>query len=209
MYIYLDESGDLGFHKEGSSDYFIITLLVTDDPTGVRRCIKRIRRRKLKKKLKELPEIKANNSDEITRKRVLKCLVNQDIEIHTVILDKKSMYHYLRPNKGNLYNYVTGLILTESSLSDKKINLIVDKRSGKKTVRVGFDRYIEEKIRESRLFKPDLKISHFASHNDEGLQAIDFISWSIFRKYELNDDKYYNLIKDRITTEKKLLTTLE
>lgn len=50
----------------------------------------------------------------------------------------------------------------------------------------------------------NIKISHFDSHNEEGLQAVDFISWSIFRKYEMNDNFYYSIIQNKIETERRL-----
>lgn len=42
-----------------------------------------------------------------------------------------------------------------------------------------------------------MKISHLDSKNSRGLQACDFISWSVFRKYETGDDSYYNIIKSK------------
>jgi len=60
------ESGDLGFNRK-SSNHIVIALLITKNPFKVERCIKRIRLRKLKKKLKELPEIKFNKSNDHIR----------------------------------------------------------------------------------------------------------------------------------------------
>jgi len=38
------------------------------------------------------------------------------------------------------------------------------------------------------------------------LQAVDFVSWAIFRKYERNDYEYYDVIKDKIVEEKLLFS---
>ncbi len=43
-----------------------------------------------------------------------------------------------------------------------------------------------------------------ASHDEKGLQAVDFISWAIFRKYERGDFEYYELIKEKIVDERLL-----
>ena len=215
MYVYLDESGDLGFAKTGASHHFVITLLVTCNPYRVRRCIKRIRMRKLKKRLKDLPEIKANNSDRITRKRILRDLSKEDIEIHIVVLDKKTVYDYLREKKDILYNYICGLILTDISVhhhKHKRIHIVIDKRSKKRMIREDLDRYLKQKINqkapEKYFFPPSIEISHLDSRTDAGLQAVDFVSWSIFRKYESNDDSYYQIIHEKITTEKKVFKKL-
>lgn len=204
VYVYLDESGDLGFGKEGSSDFFVITLLLIEDPTPLKRLVKKIRQRKLKRNLKELPEIKANNSDETVRKRFLRDLAKEEIEIHCIILDKNKVYDYLKKEKEKLYNYVSGIILTESTIRNKNINIIVDKKTSRKVIIEDFNQYIVRKVEERHLFHTRVKISHYDSKNSPGLQAVDFASWSIFRKYEWNDDRYYNLIREKITTEKKL-----
>lgn len=43
------------------------------------------------------------------------------------------------------------------------------------------------------------------SHAEKCLQAADFISWAIFRKYEQNDYEYYELIKNKIVEENLLI----
>jgi len=83
LYIYLDESGDLGF-KPGSSKYFLITLLITGNPRPIQKCIRKIRA-SLDKKPKQLKELKAYHSTEVTRNRLLKCLTDrEDIEIMSI-----------------------------------------------------------------------------------------------------------------------------
>ena len=42
------------------------------------------------------------------------------------------------------------------------------------------------------------------SHTEKCLQAVDFISWAIFRKYERGDYEYYEIIKNRIIEENLL-----
>ncbi len=193
----------MGF-KEPSSKYFIITIMKTKDLIGVQRCVKRIRQRKLKKKYKEIPELKANNSSPEIRKQLLKDLGEVDLEIHCIILNKKKVYDYLKAKKHRLYNYVIGRILPGTVTFLRNVQIIVDRRSSKRALRDDFDDYIKMRIEERALFKPRIIISHFDSKNDAGLQVVDFVSWSIFRKYEKGDTEYYDLIKDKIKWEREL-----
>lgn len=204
MYVYLDESGDLGF-KEGSSGYFVITIMKTNDVTRISRCVKRIRQRRLKKKHMKIPELKANNSSPEIRRRFLRDIVKHDFEIHCIILPKEKVYDYLKTKKHRLYNYIIGCVLPGAVAFLRSIEIIVDKRSNKRVLREDFDDYIKMKIEERFFFrKPQVKISHYDSENDAGLQAVDFISWSIFRKYERDDTEYYDIIKSKIKWEKVL-----
>ena len=72
QYIFIDESGDLG--KDGSK-YFIISAIAVFDCLPIQRIIKKTRQRLLNKKLKEKAEIKANDSNDKTKKYVLKSVV--------------------------------------------------------------------------------------------------------------------------------------
>ena len=87
MKIYIDESGDLGFTKR-SSAYFIIAALIVRDSLTIQRCFAKVRRNKLKKKYRELPEFKFNNSGNVIKERILTCIASADIDIGYCVLRK-------------------------------------------------------------------------------------------------------------------------
>jgi hypothetical protein len=202
MYIYLDESGDLGF-SEKASNYFVITLLFVNEPSPIKKCIKKIRYKKLKKQLQKLPEIKAYNSNDRIQIMVLRCLITTEIEVHTIVLNKATISKKLK--KENLYNYLTGMLIEECALlKHPSVTLVVDRRTYKYHVIREFDQYIKFKVESQLSLKTKFQIHHKDSETDGGLQAVDFISWSIFRNYEWKDSRFYDLIKEKITIEKKL-----
>ncbi|MDO8516170.1 MAG: DUF3800 domain-containing protein [bacterium] len=206
MYIFLDESGDLGFGK-GSSKWFLFTLVVVDDPRILERVIKKTRQG-LKKKYKHtLSELHAYHSDDITRTRILTKLATKDIEIVTTILNKEKVYVDLRNQKNYLYNFTANIILDrlikkKFIAGDKHISLVVDRKDTKKRLKENFISYITKAMQERR--DGGFEMSLAASHDEKGLQAVDFISWAIFRKYERNDLKFYELIKSKIIDERLL-----
>ncbi len=59
-YIYIDESGNLGFSKKGSKYFVISAIVINDEETQkkFKRIPKKIRQRKLKKSLKKQSELK-------------------------------------------------------------------------------------------------------------------------------------------------------
>lgn len=201
-YIFLDESGDLGF-SDKSSKYLIITLLISGikEEPEIKRIIKKIRQKILKKTLKKSSEIKWNNSNKIIKNNVLSKISEINLEIFTIILDKTKIFPYLKEKKHKLYNYLCRLILSECSLNDQVIELIVDRSKGKRALRDDFDDYIRKQIISSDC---KLKIKHEDSKNNGGLQSLDFISGAIFNKYEYNNPKFYNIIKNKIVTEREL-----
>ncbi|MBS3092188.1 DUF3800 domain-containing protein [Candidatus Pacearchaeota archaeon] len=199
-YMFLDESGDLGFGVK-SSRFFTVTLLVCEihEEQELQRIIKKIRQRILKKKLKQATEIKWNNSSEEIKQRIFQRLEKINFEVFTIILDKSKVYDYLKEKKHKLYNYLSKLIIAECSI-DGKFELIVDRSKGKRSLRDDFNNYIRENLKEEC---QNLSITHEDSKSSGSLQVLDFISGAIFNKYEFNNLDYYNMIRNKITTEKE------
>lgn len=208
MYIFLDESGDLGFKfKKGSSKWFLFTLVVVDDPRKLERVIKKVRIGLAKKHKRKMSELHAYHCDNATRSRVLSRLAEEDIIVVTTVLNKSKVYVDLQNQKNYLYNFTANIILdrlinTKLIDSDSHISLVVDKKDTKKHLRENFITYITEAMKKRRGGSFSMSLS--ASHEEKGLQAVDFISWAIFRKYEKGDFEFYELIKNKIVDERLL-----
>jgi hypothetical protein len=207
-YIFLDESGELGF-KDSSSKYFVITLLICDESEiyALRRIIKKVREKLIKKKLKRYPEIKGNNSSDKIRIEVLQRFMKTNAEVFTIILEKSKVYEYLKDKKNKLYNYISNLILNECSLENDSVCLVVDKSKTNRSLREDFDNYIRNNINQKNS-SCRLIIKHENSQKEACLQVLDFISWAIFRNYEYNDSKFIEIIKDKIVIKKEVFQKL-
>lgn len=206
-YIFLDESGDLGFEKKGSSRWFIFTIAFTSHHRRIEKVIKSIRK-KLRKKHQHFTELHAYHADETTRRLVLQNLANiDDLKILSIVLNKKKVYIDLQNQKNYLYNYTANILLDRLytkgivSLGDPLV-ICIDRKDTNKRIRQNFEAYLESSLKR----KGPRKISVLlrGSHEDKCLQAVDFISWAIFRKYEWGDSSYYALIKSRIIEENML-----
>ncbi|MCB9370090.1 DUF3800 domain-containing protein [Candidatus Woesearchaeota archaeon] len=186
--MYVDESGDLGFGKKGSSRYFVISALLIDDCKEPERLVKNMRRNKFKKELRKSNELKANNSSDKLRHYVLSKINEfKGIQIFHIVLDKTEVRSpYLKDNKNKLYNFVAGKLAKNILMKDADLLVIIDKSKGKKILRIDFDRYFRTKLLEGET-AGDCTISHGYSHNFAGLQMVDFLAWSVFRKYEYKD----------------------
>lgn len=208
MYIFLDESGDLGF-GERSSKWFLFTLVVVDDPRKLERVIKSARRSLKKKHKHSFSELHAYNCDDITRRRVLTKLAELDISVVSTILNKQKVYVDLQNQKNHLYNFTANIVLDRlinTKLIDggKYISLVVDRKDTKKHLRDNFISYITEAMKQRRGGGFEMTLA--ASHDEKGLQAVDFISWAIFRKYESGDFEFYEIIKNKIIDERLLFS---
>lgn len=144
----------------------------------------------------------------MTRKKLLRSLVQvQDVKIMAIYLNKSKVHTNLQNEQPVLYNYVTNILLDRimnKNLVDKKqkISLIAAKRETNKFLNQNFKNYLQKQIENKHKLKIEVIIQTPA--NEKALQAVDFVSWGIFRKYERNDDTYYDIIKGNIVEENGL-----
>jgi hypothetical protein len=202
--IYLDESGDLGFGPR-SSKYFILAAIITRDAEQVRRCIKRVRQRKLPKRYKTIPELKFHNSSQTIRRRVLKCVSRTDTDIAYAVLRKHQVYERLKNKPWILYNYLRGSLIAKIITAyrpEGPIKVIVD-RSLYGFDREHFDNYLTWKTclgnHSEELNMDPPEIVHIDSKKDRCIQAVDFVAGAIGRRYSREDPSYYNTIEPRIS----------
>lgn len=143
----------------------------------------------------------------VTRIRLLRCLAEKDVSIVTIILNKRKVYTRLREEKAVLYNYVTNILLdrifTRKLIpAAGKIELIAERRETNKFLNVNFKDYLERQV--TNKHGVDMKVEIRTPFEEKSLQAVDFASWAIFRKYEQGDDYYYKVIKGIIVDENPL-----
>ncbi len=207
-YIFLDESGDLGFDfsKKRTTKFFVITFLFTKNKRPIEKVVRKIHSG-LRKKYKKIGVLHAVKEEPITRQRLFKLLLEKDCLFMTIYLNKKKVYTKLQEEKSVLYNYVANILLdrifTKKLIPlNRKVKLIASRRETNKFLNKNFKYYLENKIKD--INKIDIEIQIKTPFQEKSLQATDFISWAIFRKYEYGDDSYYNMIKDKIAEENAL-----
>jgi hypothetical protein len=68
-----------------------------------------------------------------------------------------------------------------------------------------FRRNIEDGIQERHGI--DVTIEIKTPHQEKGLQAVDCLAWSFFRKYEYGDSSYADIVASRVIEENSLYGT--
>jgi len=202
VYIYADESVCLGFdfNKRGTKRHLLITFLILKEwrPTSsvVRNVVKTLPKKTLRKKSSYLH---ANYEKPVTIMRLLKGLAINEIKVATMRLDKRKVLVSGNPNE--LYSsmfvalinrlYVDGII----SKSDE-IKLIASRRNTSEKLNDDFAKSIEHCTNDVSF---DFCI--MSARDDKCLQAVDFVSWALWQKYENCDESYSDIISSKIVKE--------
>ena len=205
----MDESGCLGdnLEKKGTSKYFVVTFLFCENKNIIDKIPKKIFRWFSKKQIKIRKGwvLHCNKEDIATKNKLLNLVWNESekIKIFSIILDKSKLYTTLKNNKSTLYNIIVNKLLSriymKKMINTRNITFYASKRETNKFLNKEFKNFLELEIKKNHWEKIDVVIkSHY---EDRSLQVVDFISWAIFKKYEVKDEKYYNLLKHNILEE--------
>lgn len=208
-YIFLDESGDLGFNfnKKKTSKFFVVTLLFINNKRPIEKIIKNIHRGLRKKYKMRDGMIHACKEEPITCARVCRKISEKNCKVMSIYLNKNKVFTKLQNEKAILYNYVINILLDRiftKRIVDKNnpVILIASRRETNKFLNLNFVNYLKNQTLNNHKLNIAIKIK--TPFEEKALQAVDVLSWAIFRKYEYGDDDYYNIIKNIIIEENPL-----
>jgi hypothetical protein len=211
MYLYLDERGDLGFDvsKKGSSRKFVITLLVCYTQQAqkeIKKAIQRTLKNKINKNKspRKQKELKGTNTSFFVKQYFLRQIRSEEWGLYSVILNKESVLPEYYPAKGQnrLYNFLTRFLIEKLPLQrvHANVRLFVDRSKNTEGI-LEFNRYLQTHIEGRLPLNAGFKVEHLDSREDAGLQAVDLFCWGIGRKYEYQDELWYNLFQEKICYE--------
>jgi hypothetical protein len=210
-YIYMDESGCLGFDfsKSKTSQHFVITFLFAAHQNRLHKIVKKTFKSFSKRDLKHHSGVlHATKEQPKTRVKLLTLLAQEEgVSIMAIRLNKKKVYTHLKDEKTVLYNYVTNILLdriiTQKLIpTNEPIHLVASRRETNKFLNDNFRAYLKQKVTGNHGVNINIQISPPAA--EKGLQVVDFACWSIFRQYEHGETQYYDLIRKLVVEDKQL-----
>lgn len=211
-WLYLDESGDLGFDfvNKKPSKFFTVCILATshgDANDAMKRAVRRTLRNKLNHKKKRMAkELKGSATTLPVKQYAYRQLGASVFGIYALTLNKKRLYPHLMENKHRVYNYLARLVTDQIPFekADGQVQLVIDKSKGKKQC-WEFNQYILSQL-EGRL-SPEVTLDflHDESECWPGLQWADLFAWGIFQKYERRNTDWYQLYEGKIRYEQRYL----
>lgn len=218
MIIYLDESGQTtGFGKQGSSRTFNIAMIVCNESDGIRRVIKAFEKSLIRHGWPKDIEIKASSLFDARRNpriptsfkykhdavtpltSILTKLSSCQIEVDYISVKKERLTENLKTAPfGIIYNYLAGEVLKYRLANSIQVRLIVDAQNTEVHVGKHFNGYIETVAFQVNETLRRFNIQHLESHKVAGLRAVDYFSWSVFRKFEFGDSRFYDLFENSL-----------
>lgn len=200
VYAFIDESGTFDF-KPGRSNFFILTAVLARNPTQGAESLLRLRHEMLSdssyntgtRKRRELSHFHCTEDPQAIRDRVFDVIKGLNFIAYSVVVHKNRTNPSLRhPDTfyGIVFKSLVNTIVARHKLREpcevfaSSFGLKGSKQAFFDGLEAGFRRH------------PDLehKIHFHPTTSHHMLQVSDYVSWAIFRKWDQNDPRSFDLL---------------
>lgn len=211
-YLYLDESGDLGFDfvNRKPSRFFTVTILVVKGVENNRALINAVKKtinRKLnprKRKRRIVRELKGYGTSIKIKEYFHQQLQEIPFDLFSVSLNKTQIPVEVTEEKHRIYNYISRLVLDAIPLENAqtRVKLIIDKSKSVPQIQEFNSSVINQLLGKTDPQIP-IDIQHRPSVAEYGLQAVDTFCWGVYRKYEFGDSEWFDIFQGRVKYDKQ------
>jgi hypothetical protein len=197
-FAYIDETGDVAPSRH--NHILVVAALGTENS----RIIARIIRNTQKKYGSSLAsgELKAKKERESLTENLLIALAKASIEVYSVIIDRQ-IIEKLPEDPEEIYRWAMARLVAKLVKRYPRIEVVLDRRYTKEHLRYQLEKSIREGI--SGLPQQYVMIRQEDSIAIKELQAVDFIAWAMYQKYERGESRFYERIAP-VIIEEELIT---
>lgn len=177
MYAYIDESGDTGYTKK-SSRYFILTAVIVEDMSILRRIAKDIHSFKIDRAI----SFHAHKESYVVKNKLAQKIIQSRVVCVVYVFDKQE--HYSK----DVYMHALNQLAIYFKDNDVK-NITISRKETRKFYNKGIlDMY--------SLY--GLNASFSEPNREKSLQIADFYSWAIFSFFEHGMSEYFLKLQNTI-----------
>ncbi len=196
MFVYLDESGDPGFaFRQGSSRYFVITLLLVDDPIPLQSAIDALR---VSLGFAAGNEFKFYHSSHEVRLSFLRMLRTQSFSARSLVVDKTLMTRPYMQRRETFYSFLVRMILDHDNDTIRDAMLILDESVKSKKSKQHLATYLRRELNANPAAPRLRGVRYHDSRSDNIVQAADMVCGAIYAHHHRGEDVYLREIRMKI-----------
>jgi hypothetical protein len=205
LYVFADEAGDFVFDRHPrSSRYFIVCTMTCSSCSDLGAELLDLRRKMIWNGDPVGEYFHATEDKQVVRDQVFALLQKQDFQVQATIMEKAKAQQQVRNSNARFYQYgwyyhlqyaapkflgnANEIVMTTASVGTQK---------GQAAFSMAVNDVAQQVIRGGRKWQTNF----CRSVADPCLQAADYCTWSLQKKWEKADTRSYDLIKDRIIHE--------
>lgn len=202
-FIFTDEAGCFTFNRNQNVSRYFILCTVTMDSCDIAGDLLSLRRQLAWDGLELGEYFHATNDKQAVRDRVFQKIAEHEFTVQATIMEKSKAQPQTKVDKPTFYQYGYYYHFKHGAsklLDDQSDALVTTASLGTRKEKVAFEKAVSDVLSQTRKTR-DWKADFMPCHADPCLQVADYCAWAIQRKWERDDTRSYELIKDRITYE--------
>lgn len=204
VYVFADESGNFDFSREaGASKYFLVGTVTMLDLTLEQRLLD-LRRELAWRKLPISSGFHASEDRQAVRDAVFGALQGANFRYDVTVLEKCRTVPHLRDDDARFLKTAWFLhfqyVAPKIAAPDDELFVIAAAIGGNKKAQSGIRAGIEDVVQQPTVCS-NWGVGSWPASSDPGLQAVDYCTWAVARKWERDDERSYRLIANKINTE--------
>ncbi|MBV5331003.1 DUF3800 domain-containing protein [bacterium] len=197
-FAFIDEAGNVALSQHNHT--LVVAALCTETPQAINKLIRKTQKRY--GSALASGELKATKADATLVDKILCELAREQIEVFSVMVERQILERTTDDPEA-LYRWVTTRLIRKLAARHPRLEIVMDQRYTTPHLRYLLEKDIREGI--SDLPQQYILIRQEDSVFTKELQAVDFIVWAMFQKYERGNDTFYQRIAPRIV-EEELIT---
>jgi Protein of unknown function (DUF3800) len=179
--VFIDESGDPGFKAVGSSQVFVVAMVIFADAESA--SIAQGRIKALGERLKVKPEFKFSKCKDEYRTAFFDEVASCRFKVRAIVVRKERVRSpNLRETKESFYKFFIRMMMMHDGETLKNAKVVID-GSGDREFKKQFRAYLRKHFDSTRIRAVDLK----DSRDDELIQLADMAVGAIARAYKQDD----------------------
>lgn len=195
MFVYLDESGDTGFKFPNSSRYFVVTLLLVDDPVPFHNAIDELRGAL---GFAQDNEFKFYRSSDEVRWAFFRMMRRQSFVARVIVIDKHLMTAPAMRKRDTFYSIIVRLVLTYDNGMIQNAMLILDESVKSKKSKQQFTSFLRKSLNADPTTPKMREIRYHRSSADNLIQAADMLSGAVYAHYSKGNSDLFNYMRPKI-----------
>lgn len=205
-FVFADEAGCFNFSRGHNISKYYIVCTVTMPSCDIASALLDLRRDLAWQNLPVGEYFHATKDKQSVRDAVFDCICKHTFRVQATIMEKSKAQPHVRSSRDRFYKY--GWLYHFRHGIAKKIApddelMITTASIGTKKGQGVFTDAVNDVIQQ-HLPRDRWRAIFCPCASDPCLQVADYCTWAIQRKWELNDDRSYKIISDRITYEYEL-----
>lgn len=204
IFLFADEAGCFNFSRNpGASKYYIVCTIACSSCADLGAALLNLRRELVWEKLPVGEYFHASEDKQVVRDRVFALLKKHDFTIQATIMEKSKALPRIRPTNHRFYHYgwfyhfqFAAPKLDQNAMELHITTASIGTHKGQAVFTSAVNDVVQQVIK-----KKQWRTNFCRSIADPCLQAADYCTWAIQKKWEKGNSLSYDLIRDKVIHE--------